>query len=175
MCLFRYMQYKHWQDCRNMELNCCEMCLSSSRCCIRGFSALHQQPPAPTFDGQFTLYWMYSHSCICVCAGLFSGQITALSSFPTSINVSHFLDPLTVLCTCMQLQAETIIKEEFKMVLSSKLLCLRRGWFYVYSLSVQHLQWAVKSYFLSMGGGGDNGFCCRWLLRKMLVSRDFCW
>lgn len=67
---------------------------------------------------------------ICQCARLFFGHIMALGSFPTCINVSYFEDLLMAVCTCLQLRTGTIIKEEFKLVMSSKLLCLWPGWFW---------------------------------------------
>lgn len=67
------------------------------------------------------------------------------SSFPTTINVSYFLNPLILVCTCPQLRVEMIIKEECEPVISSDLLGLQLGWFfYLYSESVPHLRLAQE-------------------------------
>lgn len=101
---------------------------------------------------------------LCLCL------VTTRSSFPTTRKVSYFLNPLILVRTCPQLRVETIIKEEFEPVISSDLLCLRVEWvffFYVYSLSVPHLQQAL-GFNSEWRGGMVMNFRCRHALRKIL-------
>lgn len=63
----------------------------------------------------------------CVCAGLFLCHVTARSSFPTTINVSYFLNSFNTGLHRRQLKAETIIKEEFEPVMGAGLHCLTLG------------------------------------------------
>lgn len=92
--------------------------------------------------------------CVQLVAGICLCHVTAQSSFPTTINVSYFLNPLILVCTCPQLRVEMIIKEEFEPVISPDLLRLRLGWifffffpfFYVKIEAVPHLRRALEPF-----------------------------
>lgn len=138
-----------------MEFNCRERCGAvdiAEVSCIRGFLALPQQSPAPVFDGSLFIECNFTTACNgqtlprahhcsmgCVCAGLFLCHVTARISFPTTTNVSYFLNPLILACTRPQLRVEM----EFELVISADLLCLQLGWF-LYSQSVPHLWLLVQ-------------------------------